>query len=170
MDLRVARAHALVVALSISLGARSAHADVIDLPDTYAEVTLDTRTWHAVAKPGLVAAYTNDRGDLLAVTRAQVPNIGAWRTKTRDAYVDQIEKGLVGEGYKPRSKKLTTIEGVPVLDLEASHRRGPVVIRIILFRTYALSLAIEGPRLSRTAARAITKTFVPPPARPEGSP
>jgi len=169
MDLRVARPHALVVAALVAWTS-SAHAEVIDLPNTYAELTLDTRTWHAVTKPGLVAAYTTDRGELLAVTRAPIPNIDAWRSKTRDAYVDQIEKGLVAAGYKAKSKKVTTIEGVPVLDLEASHRRGPTVIRVILFRTYALALAIEGPHLSRTAARAITKTFVPPPARAEGSP
>ncbi len=167
MDLRVARPHALV---ALALLAGTAHADVIDLPDTYAELTLDTRTWHAIPTPGLVAAYTNDKKDIIAITRTQVPNIDAWRTKTRDAYVDQIEKGLVGAGYKPTSKKLTTIEGVPVLDVEASHKRGPLILRVILFRTYALSFAMEGPRMSRTAARGIAKTFVPPPARPEGSP
>lgn len=169
MDLRVARPHALV-AIALLVSAPRARADVIDLPDTSAELSLDTKVWRPVTKPGLVAGFTNDRGELLAVTRAQVPNIDAWRSKTRDAYVEQIEKGLALAGYKPSSKKLTTIEGVPVLDLEASHKRGPIVIRVILFRTYALSLAIEGPRLSRSAARAIAKTFVPPPARPEGSP
>lgn len=166
MDLRVARPHALVVALAL---AAPAHADVIDLPDTRAELTLDVHTWREVTKPGLVAAYTTERGEILAITRAQLPNIDAWRTKTRDAYIQQIESGVAAAGYKPTSKKLTTIEGVPVLDLEASHRRGTIVIRVILFRTYALSLAIEGTK-SRSAARAIAKTFVPPPARPEGSP
>jgi hypothetical protein len=170
MDLRVARPHALVAIALLAIVARGAHADVIDLPDTYAEITIDTKTWHANPKPGLVVAYKNDRRDDLVITRAQVPNIDAWRTKTRDAYVDQIERGLVAIGFKTKSKRLTTIEGVPVLDLEASHKLGPLVLRVILFRTYALSLAIHGPRLSRTAARAIAKTFVPPPARPEGSP
>lgn len=165
MDLCVARHHALVV---LALLAGTARADVIDLPDTYASIELDTRTWHAVTKPGLVAGYTTERGDLLAITRAQVPNIDAWRSKTRDAYIEQIEKGLSLAGYKPSSKKLTTIEGVPVLDLEGKRRRETIVLRVILFRTYALSLAIQ--HSSRTTARAIAKTFVPPPARPEGSP
>ena len=165
MDLRVARPHALVV---VALLAGAAHADVIDLPDTRAELALDTRAWHAVTKPGLVAGYTTARGEVLAITRAPVPNTDAWRAKTRDAYVDRIERGLVLAGYKPSSKKLVTIEGVPVLDLEATHQRGPIVIRVILFRTYALALAIEGS--SRQTARTIAKTFVPPPARPEGSP
>lgn len=167
MDLRVARPHALVALLA--LASSTAGADVIDLPDTRAELTLDLRRWHAVTKPGLVAAYTTDRGERLAITRAQVPNPDAWRAKTRDAYIDQIEAGVVAAGYKRTAKKLSTIEGVPVLDLEATHKRGPIVIRVILFRTYALSLAIEG-FSSRTAARAIAKSFVPPPARPEGSP
>lgn len=180
MDLRVARPHALVALAALVFAAPSASADIIDLPDTRAELTLDTRLWRTVPTPALVYAATTERGDLLAITRAPVPNIDAWRTKTRDAYVDKIESGLAAAGYKPTSKKLTTIEGVPVLDLEAapsrrerSHpeipRRGPIVLRVILFRTYALSLAIET-RTSRSAARAIAKTFVPPPARPEGSP
>jgi hypothetical protein len=186
MDLRVARPHALVALVAfaaLALAVPTASADVIDLPDTRAELTLDPRTWRAAPTPALVYAATTERGDLLAITRAPIPNIDAWRKKTRDAYVDKIESGLATAGYKPTSKKLTTIEGVPVLDLEASpatrgranrdepkgSRRGPIVMRVILFRTYALSLAIEA-RTSRSAARAIAKTFVPPPARPEGSP
>jgi hypothetical protein len=172
MDLRVARPHALVAFASFFAPLFAwgvAHAEVIDLPDTRAELVLDLRTWHAVTKPGLVAGYATDRGERLAITRAQIPNPDAWRAKTRDAYIDQIESGIVAAGYKRTSKKVTTIEGVPVLDLEATHRRGRIVIRVILFRTYALSLAIEGVS-SRTAARAIARTFVPPPARPEGSP
>ncbi|MFN0246259.1 MAG: hypothetical protein ACKV2T_05090 [Kofleriaceae bacterium] len=173
-----------------------ARADVIDLPETRAELTLDVRVWRAVTTAhatagttsGLVAAYATDR-ELLAITRAQLPNIDAWRAKHRDAYIEQIERGLVNAGYKPSGRKLTTIEGVPVLDLEATpsgtatsspsnasgsssapRKRQPIVLRVILFRTYALSLALEGPRSSRTKLRAIAKTFVPPPARPEGSP
>lgn len=176
MDLRVARPHALVVALCSLVALAPARAEVIDLPDTRAELVIDTRTWRVVAAPGLVAAYATDRGERLAVTRAQVPNIDAWRSKTRDAYVDQIAHGLIAAGYTPSTKKLTTIEGVPVLDLEAAPagktppRREPIVLRVILFRTYALSLALEGPRSSRSLLRAIARTFVPPPARPEGSP
>lgn len=174
MDLRVARHHALVTALA-SLAALpgrvSADVDVIDLPDTLAQLSLDTRAWRATPRPGLVAGFTTERNERLAVTRAQIPNIDAWRAKTRDAYVAQIVAGLVALGYKPSTKKLTTIEGVPVLDLEATHARGPLVMRVILFRTYALSLAIEVPtRSARGAARTIAKTFVPPPTRPEGSP
>jgi hypothetical protein len=200
MDLRVARPPALVVALALIGAPGVAHAEVIDLPDTRAELTLDTRTWHTTpttspgATSGLVYGAHTER-ERLAVTRAQIPNIDAWRAKTRDAYVEQIEKGLVAAGYKVSSKKLSTIEGVPVLDLEATpekrasnskssaesksteskateskSKREPIVMRVILFRTYALTLALEGPRSSRAALRAIAKSFVPPPARPEGSP
>ncbi len=192
MDLRVARPHALVAAFVALAAVAPAHAEIIDLPDTRAELVLDTRTWRALTVPpvgtssGLVYGASTDR-ERLSITRAQVPNIDAWRSKTRDAYVEQIEKGLAAAGYKPTSKKLTTIQGVPVLDLEATvdnragarsattsdaktAKREPIVMRVILFRTYALTLAIEGPSSSRRALRAIAKTFVPPPARPEGSP
>lgn len=149
--------------LALLVLAGGAAADVVDLPNTRATVTVDA-AWTSVTAPGLVAAYKTQAGHLLAITRAQVPNTDAWREKTRDAYVDQIERGLVAAGDKRTERKVHTLHGVPVLDAELRKKDGAtVLVRILLFRTYALSLAIEVPRgADGKLARAVVATFTPP--------
>lgn len=133
----------------------------LDLPDGWAEVT--GRTGGA-----LIAAYQTRAGAALAITRAPVPNPDAWRTKTRAAYIDQIERGLAAAtpGYRRLQRTVSEVAGVPTLDLEARRADGTqLVIRILLFRTYALALAIELPRGAELApARAIAHSLAPPPA------
>ncbi|MDX2087290.1 MAG: hypothetical protein SFX73_05550 [Kofleriaceae bacterium] len=150
--------------LAALLLAGSAAAEVVDLPNTRATVTLDT-TWMPVAAPGLVAAYKTQSGHLLAITRAQVANADAWRDKTRDAYVEQIERGLIAGSEKRVARKLHVLHGVPTLDVELRTRDGATaLIRLLLFRTYALSLAIEIPRRADVkVARAALASFTPPP-------
>jgi len=161
----VARLHALVVAIVVGLGLSPAAAEVLALPNTKATVTLGPE-WKLVTAPSLVAAYRTESGLVLAITRARVPNIDAWRAKTRDAYVDEIERGVTAKvpGYKRVSRTLGDANGVPVLDLEAKRSGGAtVVIRVLLYRTYALALAIEVPRKGDVAAaRAVTKSFASP--------
>jgi len=167
----VARLHALVVtraiAIAVALGASAspAAAEVIALPNTKATVTLGPE-WNPIAAPSLVAAYRTESGLVLAVTRARVPNIDAWRAKTRDAYVDEIERGVTARipGYKRLARTLGDANGVPVLDLEARRKDGAtIVIRVLLYRTYALALAIEVPRKGDlAAARAVTTSFANP--------
>lgn len=164
----MARVLALVarLALLLTLLASIAAAEPITLPNTKATITLGPE-WRAVAATGVVAGYRTERGLILAITRAQLPNPDAWRTKKRDAYVDQIERGLAASiaGYRRLGKRLGDVNGVPVLDVEAKRKDGAtIVVRILLFRTYALSLAIEVPRKGDVAAaRAVATTFTPPP-------
>jgi len=157
----VARLHALVVAIVVA-SATPAAAELISLPRTKATISLGGE-WKPIAAPGLVAAYRTGGGLVLAITRAQVPNIDAWRSKTREAYADEIERGVTSRlpGYRRISRALREVEGVPALDLEARRKDGAtIVIRILLFRTYALALAIECPRRSDVAvARAVATTF-----------
>lgn len=164
----MARLHALVVAIlvaNVALGSAPAVAEVIALPNTKATVTLGPE-WKVIAAPSLVAAYRSHSGPVLAITRARVPNPDAWRSKTRDAYVDEIERGVAATlpGYKRLSRTFGDANGVPVLDLEARRTGGAtVVIRVLLYRTYALALAIEVPRKGDlAAARAVTKSFASP--------
>ena len=167
---------AAVVSLAglMALPSPLARADDVVLPNTKAKLAVSSG-WH-VATPGaagagtspgsLVVAYKSDRGALLAVTRAQVPNTAAWRAKTRDAYADDIERGITDQvpGYKRVSKKIAVVHDVPTLDLEARRRDGAsVVIRVLMFRTYALALAIEVPSGGDVAdARSIAAGFAPP--------
>jgi len=164
----VARLHALVVAFVVGV-ATPAAAELIPLPLTKATITLGAE-WKPIAAPGLVAAYRTAGGLVLAITRAQVPNIDAWRAKTREAYADAIERGVTSRipGYRRIARALRDIEGVPALDLEARRTDGAtLVIRILLFRTYALALAIEAPRKAdAVTARAIATTFVIPAPAP----
>ena len=157
----MARLHALVVAIVVA-AATPAAAELISIPRTKATITLGAE-WKPLAAQGLVAAYRTERGLVLAITRAQVPNIDAWRSKTREAYADEIERGVTSRipGYRRISRALRDVQGVPALDLEARRKDGTtIVIRILLFRTYALALAIECPRRPDVAvARAVATTF-----------
>ena len=163
----MARLHALVVALGVSAAVPAA-AEVIVLPHTKATVTLGAE-WKPVLAPALVAAYRSDNGLVLAITRAQIPNPDAWRAKTREAYADEIERGVTTgiRGYKRLARVLAERQGIPALDLEARRADGvTIVLRVLLFRTYALTVAIEVPRKADlAAARAITRSFgLPAPA------
>jgi hypothetical protein len=151
-------------ALALLLIANVAAADVITLPNTKATVSVP-KTWTVATVEGVLLGARGPASEILAITRSQVPNPDAWRSKKRDAYLDQIEKGVAAKvkGYKRVSRKLEA-NPVPTLDLEAKRADGAtIVMRILLFRTYALALAIEIPkRGSAKEARAIALTFAPP--------
>lgn len=140
---------------------------VVALPNTKATFSLD-ETWKPQAASGIVAAYRGPRGETLAVTRAPVPNPDAWREKTRAKYTDEVERGAVAAvmGGKRLARKVSEANSVPTLDLEVRRADGAtIVVRYLLFRTYALALAVEVPRGGAVAeARAITASFTPPPS------
>ncbi len=157
-----------LIAIATVTAFGTAHADtVIELPKTKARLELPD-AWKATPTPGLVAVYKDDRGAVLAVTRADVPNPDAWKSETKQAYADKVERGIRSRvaGYKRTSKKLVTAGGVPALDVEATRTGGAtVIVRVLLFRTYALSLAIEVPKSGDVGgARAIAQAFAPPPS------
>jgi hypothetical protein len=160
----VARVRALVMRalLAVVVTTSLAAADVVDLPDTPASVTLDA-AWTPVTAARLVAAYRTRDGVLLAITRAQLPNAAAWRDKTRAAYADEIERGLVAAGYRRTAREVGKLAGVPALTLDAKRKDGAtVLVRILLFRTYALALALEVPRgVDGARARAVRASFAP---------
>ena len=138
---------------------------LITLPNTKA--TLDVPdAWKPVEAAGIVYGAKGPGREVLAITRAQVPNPEAWRSKQRDAYIDQIEKGVVAKikGYRRVSRKLVEVHAIPTLDLEAKRDDGAtVLIRVLLYRTYALAIAIEVPKAqSARDARMIVASFAPP--------
>ncbi len=156
----------------VALLAASAHADtVIELPKTKATLTLADawkRTFTPPALPpaGLVDSYRHDAGLVLAVTRADVSNSDAWNADKKAAYADQIERGIKSKipGYKRITRKMGETNGVPSLDVEARRSDGAMIcVRVLMFRSYALSVSIEVPKGSDIAlARAVTKRFAPP--------
>ncbi len=154
------------LAIAAALGARPgpAHATPVDLPATRATLDLPP-TWTPASAGGLVVAFRAPGGLALAITRAQVPNPEAWRRKTRDAYAADIERGVAGSvpGYRRMRRAVREFAGVPALELEARRADGAtLVIRILLFRTYALALAIEVPARGDLAlARAAAAAFMP---------
>ena len=151
------------IALALILGTRVASADEVDLPKTLARLIVPD-DWKAVRLPGLVTAYKRPDGALLAVTRADVPNADAWIKDKKAAYADQVFAGLKASlpAAKKLTKKLGDMNGVPALDVETTRDGAPIVVRVLLFRTYALSLAIELPTGADIAvAREIAAKFGP---------
>jgi hypothetical protein len=152
------------IALVVAALCGIASADDVTLPNTKAKFHVGPE-WKSIAKPGLVAAYKTDAGATLAVTRAQVPNPDAWRSKTREAYVDLVERGLRDKvpGYRRLARRIGEAHDVPAVDLEARRDGGAtLVFRVLLFRTYALTLAIEVPPGGDVGgARAVATSFSP---------
>jgi hypothetical protein len=147
---------------------RAAHADTVyELPRTTARLELPER-WQKLDQPQLIAAYRHPGGSVLIVSRADVPNSDAWSNdaKAKQTYADKIERGVKAAvpGYKRIARKLGKAAGVPALDLEVTTAAGAtLVIRVLMYRTYALSLGIEVPALGDTAvARSIATKFAPP--------
>jgi hypothetical protein len=130
----------------------------LEVPDAWTKLSID----------GVAVAYRQETRAALAVTRTDAPNPDAWSSdrKTREAYADAIERGLARgiPGYKRTRRTLDKVSSVPVLDLEATRDGGAIVIaRVLLFHTYALTLAIEVPAKGDVAvARRIATTFAPP--------
>jgi hypothetical protein len=153
-------------AVAVLLAAAPVRADVVALPKTKATLTVPAG-WTRSDAGGVVAGFRAPGGVIAAVTRAQVPNPDAWRAKTREAYADQIERGVVAAARGKRTlRKLSELgSGVPALDLELKRDGGAlVVVRVLLFRTYALALAIELPAgVDPRDARGVATQFAPPP-------
>ncbi len=166
------RAAGLVALAALAAFAPAAHADEVKLPNTRAVLDVPAG-WTPILgaeSRGLVAGYRGDRGAVLAVTRAQVGNADAHRAATREVYADQIERGLAArvEGYRRVARRIGEQHGTPVLDLEATRKDGAMlIVRVLLFRSYALSLAIEVPAgADAKVARDVAARFAPPPRKP----
>lgn len=165
---------AAAAAVAIAVPAPAARADVVKLPKTRAvlDVPGGWTPIEGATERGLVAGYRGERGMILAVTRAPVPNERAYRKDVRDSYVDEIERGIAAsvQGYRRVARRFATHDGTATLDLEGKRADGAtIVVRVLLFWTYALSLAIEvPPGADAKIARDIAAKFAPPgkPAAP----
>lgn len=165
--------NAALLAAALALGsalapARDAAADtLIDLPKTTAQLTLPDG-WTRAPKPpaGTVEVAKQPAGHVLVVMRAEVPNPDAWVSDKKQAYADKVERGIKSKiaGYKRLAKKLGDANGIPALDVEAKREDGAIiVVRVLLYRTYALSVAVEVPaKADLEVARAVVKAFGPP--------
>lgn len=146
--------------VALALLSSPALADEVDIPKSTAHLSVPD-DWKAVRGTPLVAAYKREDGALLAVTRADVPNADAWKSDAKKAYADSVFAGIKATlpTAKRLTKKLGQINNVPALDVEGTREGKPIVIRVLMYRTYALSLAIEGADLK--VARDIATKFGP---------
>ena len=156
------------VALAVSAPASPVRADAVKLAKTPAVLDVP-RGWTPIegaTERGLVAGYRGERGIVLAVTRAPVPNDRAYRKDVREAYVDEIERGIAAsvKGYRRLARRFAEQNGTPALDVEARRDDGAtIVVRVLLFWTYALALAIEvPPGADAKLARDVAAQFAPP--------
>jgi hypothetical protein len=155
------RALLLVIAL-----AGISQADPVPLPDTKAQLDVPA-SWTALpTHRDLVAAYKSPTGHVLAVTRAKVPNVSAWIKDSREAYAVEIERGALAAApdQVKVSRKISEVNGMPAFDLELRRPGGiTIVLRVVLFRSYALAATIEVPKGGDVeVARAILARFAPP--------
>ncbi len=151
--------------LAIVLLASVASAEPVAIPHSKALFDVP-KTWSKLPDdPALVGAWKRGTSTM-AVTRAQVPNLGAWIKTSRETYVAEVERGAIAAvaGTKKLSRAFADIHGVPTLDLELRRPDGSqLVIRYLLFRSYALAVTIEVAKNgSLDEARAIAKKLTAP--------
>jgi hypothetical protein len=146
-----------------------AQADPVLLPNTKALLDVPASWTKQPAHPDLVVAYKSPNGHVLAVTRGKVPNLSAWIKDSREGYAAEIEKGALAAAPNQvkLSRKISEVHGMPVFDLELRRADGStIVLRVLLFRSYALAMAIEVPKSASIGAyneaRAIVAKFAPP--------
>lgn len=148
---------ALALAVVVGLGG-AARAEVVDLPDTPAELA-PSGAWQALPSTTtsggaatLVGAWRGPGGVTAAVTRIAVGNPRAWISAKRPAYLAEVTAGFAAiAAGRPRT---TTPAGpVPTLDVDFTRAtpREQVVARVFMFRTYTLVLTIAGPAAAMRA-------------------
>lgn len=158
---------AALLAAALAFGGVARADTVIELPKTSAQLTLPDG-WTRTPKPpaGTVEVAKHTAGHVLVVMRADVPNPDAWVSDKKQAYADKVERGIKAKvaGYKRLAKKLGEANGIPALDVEAKRDDGAIiVVRVLLYRTYALTLSVEvPPKADVEVARAVVKSFAPP--------
>ena len=114
-----------------------------------------------------VLVRTHD-GAVLTVSRLAAPNPAAWRSATRDAYIDEVEAGLLVDAAEVASKrKKMGSDNVNVLDVTL-RRKGPngpevVAVRVLFFRTLTMAAAAAAPdtRAGRKRVEAAVGGFGP---------
>jgi hypothetical protein len=105
---------------------------------------------------------------VLTVSRLAAPNPAAWRSATRDAYIDAVEAGfLVGATRVATKRRKLGTDAVNVLDLTL-RRPGPtgpevVAIRVLFFRTLTMAAAAAAPdtRSNRKRLEAAVSGLLP---------
>jgi len=159
-------------AVSIVLGATAAAA-AESITVTPAQLELD-EAWAGApvaAEPAAGAAWVvRTNGDaLLTVTKAMAGNTAAWRTKTREAYLDAVLAGLTRGAEKVSARRgKVGRDGVPVLDV-VLRRTAPggraelVAVRVLLFRTVTVAAAAAAPdtRAGRRLVEGAVTRLVP---------
>jgi len=111
----------------------------------------------------IVASYTNPATDqVLAITRANFPNIPAWRKK--QAFFTAVEAGFAeaSDDYRRLHLRRRHLGRVPVMDLRFERQRAgqreTAFVRLLFFRTYSLTLTVVSPgRLARRQSREVGK-------------
>lgn len=154
-----------LAALALCLLATHVMAEPVALPKSKALLDVPKAWTRLPDDPAVVAAFKNGNA-LLVISRAQVPNISAWIKASRETYAQEVERGAIAAvpGTKKLARAFADINTVPTLDLELRRPDGTqLVIRILLFRSYALAATFELPKgTSLDDARAMAKKFTAP--------
>lgn len=149
---------ALAAGLALAVAPRVATAEPIDLgPATLA--LDDSWTGPAVGAAPITSVTRSSGAAQVVVVRYDVPNLEAWRDRTRPPHVDAIVAGFTATPGlsvvgKPKVSRLGTGR-TPVLDLTLRRtlpRDERLAVRVILFRTLTMAAIASGPHPERATA------------------
>jgi len=117
----------------------------------------------ALAEPPALVMRHQD-GALLAVTVAMAPNSEVYRTRKRAAWIADVVDGFeAAAGVKVTKKSIGSQGTVPSVDLWLERKTADgtetVAVRLLLFRTRTISVAVSGS--SRKVIGAAMAALVP---------
>jgi hypothetical protein len=154
--------------LFLTLTAPPSHADTIKNKGAYFQLHLPAGWRRIKASPGsekLLVSYRDGSGQVLAVVQASHPNRGAWRN--RKEFFDHVEAGFkkATTGYKQLYRRVRKLGRVPSMEIDFTHEREGrtemVMVKIIFFRTFTLSLSIAGDGSHRKRNNTVLRSFKP---------
>lgn len=141
-----------LVALLVVCGTAAAAA-AEPLVVTPAQIELDA-AWAGdpPATEGSPLLVRKNGAAVLTVTKALAGNTAAWRSATREKYMDEVETGLLVGGAEKLSGKRAKVgkDNVPVMDVVLRRKRADgskevVAVRVLLFRTVTVAAAAAAP-------------------------
>lgn len=112
------------------------------------------------APDGPALVMKTDDGGLLAVTVAKTSNTSAYRRKLKQAFLDDVVAGFTAmEGVTVTDSKIGKQGKVPSVDVWMKRGKQEIAVRVLLFRSKTIGVAVSGG--DKASRAAVIKGLVP---------
>ncbi len=137
----------LFVVLALLCG--TAAADTVKIGDDEPAVLKLSDDWSKAKTPdapdGPVLVMEAADGGLIAVTVAKTSNTQAYRRRSKKAYLEDVVAGFTAmEGVEVTSSKIGKQGSVPSVDVWLKRGKQEIAVRVLLFRSKTIGVAVSG--------------------------